>query len=339
MISQKPAQRNFLHMKQHTTAELTEMVNHALESMVYPATPKGLYEPIAYVLSMGGKRLRPVLLLLVDEMFGGDAGEALNVALALETYHNYTLMHDDLMDNAEMRRGKPVVHKRWDENTAILSGDTMLVLAYKHLLGAKTSKIHELATLFTKTAIEIGEGQQYDMNFESRIDVSESEYLEMIRLKTGVFIACAAKMGAILGGADDDTAENLYRLGETVGLAFQLQDDFLDVYGDPKVFGKKTGGDITSNKKTFLLINALETAQGGIRSELLEWINAKNFDRDEKVAAVTAIYNKLGVDRITQEAINAYFEESRKIFDTINVSAERKGEVWSFVSSLAGRKI
>ena len=339
MISAKPVRRNLLQMKQYTTAELTEMVNRALDGMEYPNAPKGLYEPIAYVLSMGGKRLRPVLLLLVNDMFGGDAGEALKVALALETYHNYTLMHDDLMDNADMRRGKPVLQKGGDSNTAILSGDTMLVLAYKHLLEAKTPKIHELASLFTKTAIEIGEGQQYDMNFESRLDVGESEYLEMIRLKTGVFIACAAKMGAILGGADGDTAEKLYRLGETVGLAFQLQDDYLDVYGDPKVFGKKTGGDITSNKKTFLLIKALETAQDGIRSELLGWIDAKTFNREEKVAAVTAIYNKLGVDRITQDAINAYFEESRKIFDTINVGAERKREVWNFVSSLVGREI
>ena len=267
-------------MKQYTIAELTEIVNRALDDINYPKVPQGLYEPIAYVLSMGGKRLRPVLLLLVNNMFDGDTHEALKVALALETYHNYTLMHDDLMDNADMRRGKPVVHKRWDANTAILSGDTMLVLAYKHLLEAKTPRIHEIAGLFTKTAIEIGEGQQYDMNFENRLDVSESEYLEMIRLKTGVFIACAAKMGAILGGADDDTAEKFYRLGETVGLAFQLQDDFLDVYGDPAVFGKKIGGDITSNKKTFLLIKALETAVGETRAELLNLISAKNFDRD-----------------------------------------------------------
>lgn len=326
-------------MKQYTIAELTEIVNRALDDINYPKVPQGLYEPIAYVLSMGGKRLRPVLLLLVNNMFDGDTHEALKVALALETYHNYTLMHDDLMDNADMRRGKLVVHKRWDVNTAILSGDTMLVLAYKHLLEAKTPRIHEIAGLFTKTAIEIGEGQQYDMNFENRLDVSESEYLEMIRLKTGVFIACAAKMGAILGGADDDTAEKFYRLGETVGLAFQLQDDFLDVYGDPAVFGKKIGGDITSNKKTFLLIKALETAVGETRAELLNLISAKNFDRDEKIAAVTAIYNKLGVDRMTQEAINSYFEESRSIFNSINIEEGRKHEVWNFISSLVGRKI
>lgn len=326
-------------MKQYTIAELTEIVNRALDAINYPKVPQGLYEPIAYVLSMGGKRLRPVLLLLVNNMFDGDTHEALKVALALETYHNYTLMHDDLMDNADMRRGKPVVHKRWDANTAILSGDTMLVLAYKHLLEAKTPRIHEIAGLFTKTAIEIGEGQQYDMNFENRLDVSESEYLEMIRLKTGVFIACAAKMGAILGGADDDTAEKFYRLGETVGLAFQLQDDFLDVYGDPAVFGKKIGGDITSNKKTFLLIKALETAVGETRAELLNLISAKNFDRDEKIAAVTAIYDKLGVDRMTQEAINSYFEESRSIFNSINIEEDRKHEVWNFISSLVGRKI
>ncbi len=325
-------------MKVNTSADFTSLVNKALENIAYPQNPEGLYEPISYVLSMGGKRLRPVLLLLVNDMFGGDKNEALKVALALETYHNYTLMHDDLMDNADMRRGKLVVHKRWNENTAILSGDTMLVLAYKHLLEAKTDKIHEITSLFTRTAIEIGEGQQYDMNFEKRLDVSEGEYIEMIRLKTGVFIACAAKMGAILGGADSETAEKLYKLGETIGLAFQLQDDYLDVYGDVKVFGKKIGGDITSNKKTYLLIKALETAQGEMRSDLLQWINAENFNRDEKVAAVTEIYNALGVDKITQSAINGYFEESRAIFNEINVPEERKHEVWNFISSLVGRK-
>lgn len=325
-------------MKQNTSADFTSLVNKALENIAYPQTPEGLYEPISYVLSMGGKRLRPVLLLLVNEMFGGEVNEALKVAIALETYHNYTLMHDDLMDNADMRRGKIVVHKRWNENTAILSGDTMLVLAYQHLLDAKTDKIHEIAELFTRTAIEIGEGQQYDMNFEKRLDVSESEYIEMIRLKTGVFIACAAKMGAILGGADSTTAEKLYKLGETIGLAFQLQDDYLDVYGDTKVFGKKIGGDITSNKKTYLLIKALETAQGDMRKELLQWINAEKFDRDHKVAAVTKIYNALGVDKMTQSAINGYFEESRAIFNEINVPEEHKHEVWKFISSLVGRK-
>lgn len=325
-------------MKTYSIPELTETVNRALDSVRYPLKPEGLYEPIRYELSIGGKRLRPVLLLLVNSIYGGDMDEALKVALALETYHNYTLMHDDLMDKAEMRRGKPVVHKRWNENTAILSGDTMLVLAYRHLLEAKTPRIHEIVSLFTQTAIEIGEGQQYDMNFESRLDVSESEYIEMIRLKTGVFIACAAKMGAILGGADADTAQKFYKLGETVGIAFQLQDDFLDVYGDAKVFGKKIGGDITCNKKTYLLINALENAEGEVRDELLRWIDAKDFDRDCKVAAVTDIYNRLGVDKITLRAIDEYFEASRNIFNSISMPADRKQLLWDFISSLVGRK-
>lgn len=326
-------------MKIYTSSELTEKVNTAIANAAYPQEPQGLYEPIEYVLSAGGKRLRPVLLLLVDNMFGGDINDAMNAALALETYHNYTLMHDDLMDNADIRHGKATVHKRWDENTAILSGDTMLVLAYRRLLELKSPKKHEIAKLFTDTALQIGEGQQYDMNFEKRTDVSEAEYMEMIRLKTAVFLACAAKMGAMLGDADDDTANKLYSLGEAVGLAFQLQDDYLDVYGDSSVFGKKIGGDIACNKKTYLLIKAWEMADDATRRELLRWIGLAEFDRDEKVRAVTAIYNKLGVDEATRQAINGCFEKSRTIFDSISLPEERKSELWNFVASLMGREI
>lgn len=326
-------------MKIYTSLELTQRVNRAIENIVYPKEPQGLYEPIEYVLSAGGKRLRPVLLLLVNNMFGGNIDDAMNAALALETYHNYTLMHDDLMDNADIRHGKPTVHKQWDNNTAILSGDTMLVLAYRRLLELKSSKRNEVAKLFTDTALQIGEGQQYDMNFEKRMDVSEAEYMEMIRLKTAVFLACAAKMGAILGGADSDSAEKLYRLGEAVGLAFQLQDDYLDVYGDPSVFGKNIGGDIVSNKKTYLLIKAAETADDATRKELLSWIEKAEFDRNEKIKAVTAIYNKLGVNEATKQAINDCFEESQTIFNSIPLPGERKEELWNFVASLMGRKI
>lgn len=326
-------------MKIYTSLELTQRVNRAIENTVYPKEPQGLYEPIEYVLSAGGKRLRPVLLLLVNNMFGGDIDDAMNAALALETYHNYTLMHDDLMDNADIRHGKPTVHKQWNNNTAILSGDTMLVLAYRRLLELKSSKRNEVVKLFTDTALQIGEGQQYDMNFEKRMDVSEAEYMEMIRLKTAVFLACAAKMGAILGGADSDSAEKLYRLGETVGLAFQLQDDYLDVYGDPSVFGKNIGGDIVSNKKTYLLIKAAETADDATRKELLSWIEKAEFDRNEKIKAVTAIYNKLGVNEATKQAINDCFEESQTIFNSIPLPGERKEELWNFVASLMGRKI
>lgn len=325
-------------MKAHTIADFTKLVNNTLGNIKYPQVPKELYAPVIYALATGGKRLRPVLLLLVNDMFGGNTDEAVKAATALETYHNYTLMHDDLMDNADMRRGKTTVHKLWNENTAILSGDTMLVLAYKHLLEIKTGKIHELASLFTNTAIEIGEGQQYDMDFENRLDVSENEYLEMIRLKTGVLIGCAAKMGAIIGGADEDTAQKLYELGETTGLAFQLQDDYLDVYGDTKTFGKNIGGDITSNKKTYLLVKALETAAGDMKTDLLKWISLKKFDRKEKIEAVTDIYNELGIDKITLNAIDFYFEKSRDIFNGIKVDKERKSELWKFVSSLMGRK-
>ena len=315
------------------------MVNDFIASLPYERQPQSIYAPIRYVLSIGGKRLRPVLMLLAYNLYKEHPEDILMTACGLETYHNYTLLHDDLMDNADVRRGQPTVHRKWDANTAILSGDSMLVLSYQRIMQCAPEKMKEILTLFTETALQIGEGQQYDMEFEHRTDVTEAEYIEMIRLKTSVLLACATKMGAILADAPAEDADTLYRFGETLGLAFQLQDDLLDVYGDPAVFGKKIGGDITSNKKTFLLIKALETAVGETRAELLNLISAKNFDRDGKIAAVTAIYNKLGVDRMTQEAINSYFEESRSIFNSINIEEDRKHEVWNFISSLVGRKI
>ena len=220
----------------NNSTQILDKINAALAAMPYPDQPVGLYEPIKYVLSLGGKRLRPVLLLLAYQLYRDDLDCAMPAALGLETYHNYTLLHDDLMDRADIRRGRPTVHRVWDENTAILSGDTMLVLAYRLMQACENA---DVLRLFTKTALEIGEGQQYDMNFERRTDVTEPEYIEMIRLKTSVLLACAAKAGAILGGASDEDADLLYAYAEQVGLAFQLQDDWLDVYGDPAVFGKK----------------------------------------------------------------------------------------------------
>lgn len=322
----------------YTSEDLIKIVNRSLSEISYPDKPENLYEPIRYVMSLGGKRIRPVMLLLVYNMYGKDIDEALKVAMALEIYHNYTLLHDDLMDNADMRRGHATVHKRWNTNTAILSGDTMLVLAYKYLISAKTDCVDELARIFTQTAIEIGEGQQYDMNFENRLDVTEAEYLEMIRLKTSVLIAGAAKMGAIIGGAPREDAESLYKFGEMIGMAFQLQDDYLDVYGDPAVFGKKIGGDILCNKKTYLLIKALSNADGPTREELLRWLTAKQFDPAEKIRAVTDIYNRLGVADDVMALIDKYFERSKGLFDEVSLPYDRKREVWRFVSSLIGRK-
>ena len=318
--------------------DILQLVNDYLDHLPYDRKPLSLYEPVRYVLSLGGKRIRPVLMLLSYNMFKDDPESILSSACALETYHNYTLLHDDLMDNADLRRGHETVHRRWDANTAILSGDSMLVLAYERMQQCRPDKLAEVLALFTETALEIGEGQQYDMDFEHRTDVSEAEYIEVIRLKTSVLLACATKMGAILADAPEQDAEALYKFGEQMGLAFQLQDDFLDVYGDTRVFGKAIGGDITSNKKTFMLINALNLANEQQRKELLHWVTAENFDRDEKVKAVTRLYNEIGIDRLAQERIAYYFGESRKYLEAVNLPDERKEFLRSYTEEMMHRQ-
>lgn len=318
--------------------QILKLVNDYLVQLPYDRRPASLYEPIRYVLSMGGKRIRPVLMLLSYNLFKEDPETILMPACALETYHNYTLLHDDLMDNADLRRGHATVHKKWNANTAILSGDSMLVLAYQRMQQCSSDKMAEVLALFTETALEIGEGQEYDMAFEHRDDVSEEEYIEMIRLKTSVLLACALKIGAILAGASKEDADNLYRFGEQIGLAFQLQDDFLDVYGDTRVFGKAIGGDITSNKKTFMLINALNHANEEQRRQLESWIGATEFDRDEKVAAVTRLYNEIGIDRMAQDKIAYYFEQSRKYLQAVSVDESRKAELAAYAQRMMNRQ-
>ena len=318
--------------------QILKLVNDYLVQLPYDRRPASLYEPIRYVLSMGGKRIRPVLMLLSYNLFKDDPETILMPACALETYHNYTLLHDDLMDNADLRRGHETVHKKWNANTAILSGDSMLVLAYQRMQQCSSDKMAEVLALFTETALEIGEGQEYDMAFEHRDDVSEEEYIEMIRLKTSVLLACALKIGAILAGASKEDADNLYRFGEQIGLAFQLQDDFLDVYGDTRVFGKAIGGDITSNKKTFMLINALNHANEEQRRQLESWIGATEFDRDEKVAAVTRLYNEIGIDRMAQDKIAYYFEQSRKYLQAVSVDESRKVELAAYAQRMMNRQ-
>ena len=318
--------------------ELLVKVNDFLDNLKYDRKPSGLYDPVKYVLSMGGKRIRPVLMLLSYGLFKDDVESVLMPACALETYHNYTLLHDDLMDNADMRRGHETVHRKWDANTAILSGDSMLVLAYERMAKCNPVYLSDVLHTFTETALEIGEGQQYDMDFETRNDVTEDEYIEMIRLKTSVLLACAQKIGAILAGASKQDQDNLYKFGEQIGLAFQLQDDYLDVYGDPKVFGKKVGGDIICNKKTYMLINAYNRADVEQRRELQHWMEAETFNSDEKVAAVTAIYNKVGVDKLAIEKIAYYFEESKKYLDAVQVSDERKAELRLYAQKMMHRK-
>ena len=318
--------------------QILKLVNDYLVQLPYDRRPASLYEPIRYVLSMGGKRIRPVLMLLSYNLFKEDPETILMPACALETYHNYTLLHDDLMDNADLRRGHETVHKKWNANTAILSGDSMLVLAYQRMQQCSSDKMAEVLALFTETALEIGEGQEYDMAFEHRDDVSEEEYIEMIRLKTSVLLACALKIGAILAGASKEDADNLYRFGEQIGLAFQLQDDFLDVYGDTRVFGKAIGGDITSNKKTFMLINALNHANEEQRRQLESWIGATEFDRDEKVAAVTRLYNEIGIDRMAQDKIAYDFEQSRKYLQAVSVDESRKAELAAYAQRMMNRQ-
>ena len=317
--------------------EVLSVVNEAIQSLPFNRQPTSLYEPVRYVLSIGGKRMRPVLMLLAYNLFKDNPQSILNQACALETYHNYTLLHDDLMDNADLRRGHETVHKRWNANTAILSGDSMLVLAFQQMAQCPEDKLKAVLDLFTETALEIGEGQQYDMDFEQRMDVREDEYIEMIRLKTSVLLACALKMGALLADASADDADLLYTFGEQIGLAFQLQDDFLDVYGDTKVFGKAIGGDIVSNKKTFMLINAFLRANEQQRAELHRWVEATEFDEQEKIAAVTRLYNEIGIDTLAQERIDHYFKQGLACLEAVKIDAERKEQLTAYVYKLMKR--
>lgn len=321
----------------YSSEEILAMVNQGLAALHLERQPFGLYKPIRYVLSIGGKRIRPVLMLLTYNMYKDDLQRALPAAVAVETYHNYTLLHDDVMDRAEVRRGKPCVHKVWNENTAILSGDSMLVMAYQLVAQCPEESLKEVLDLFTTTALEIGEGQQYDVDFENRMDVKAEEYVEMIRLKTSVLLACAMKMGAMQAGAPAEDCELLYRFGESIGLAFQLQDDMLDVYGDFETFGKRIGGDILCNKKTYLLIKALEGADENQHSQLVKWIGAEEYDPEEKVAAVTSLYNEIGVRQICEDLVNKYFDDARQLLEKVALPADRKETLWQYALGLLGR--
>ena len=321
----------------NTANEILQLINRYIDEMPYNRQPASLYEPIRYILSLGGKRIRPTLMMLAYNLYQEDPESILPQACALETYHNFTLLHDDLMDHADMRRGNPTVHVKWDANTAILSGDTMLLMAFKLMMQCPQEYLHAVLDVFTETTLEIDEGQQYDISFETRDDVREEEYIEMIRLKTSVLLACALKIGAILGGASASDAENLYKFGEQIGLAFQLQDDFLDVYGDPKVFGKAIGGDILCNKKTFMLINAFNKADEAQRKELEKWVNTVNPDPQQKIVAVTTLYNNIGVNRLAEERIRYYFDESRKYLAAVQVPEESKQELKAYTDKMMKR--
>ncbi|MBB3055792.1 polyprenyl synthetase family protein [Mucilaginibacter gotjawali] len=318
--------------------ELQSIIGEAVNKLDLPANPDTLYEPVSYILSLGGKRMRPALLLMACELFGGDVNAASSPALAIEVFHNFTLMHDDIMDNAPLRRGKITVHERWGHNTGILSGDAMLVLSYQLMMKVEDHLLREVLDVFNKTALGVCEGQQLDMDFEQRTEVHVDEYLEMIRLKTSVLLGGALKIGALIGGAEMQDAELLYNFGEYLGIAFQLQDDILDVYGDPDKFGKQVGGDIISNKKTWLLIRALELAVGSQKTELDNWIALKEFDNTEKVAAVTKIYDELNIRQFAEQAMEAFADKAFMALDAINLLEAHKQYLRNFADGLLVRE-
>ena len=326
-------------MKTYSASQLLDKINAYLQNMPYSRPPKGLYDPIEYELSLGGKRIRPVLMLMAYNLYKEDVDSILSQAAGLETYHNHTLLHDDVMDKADMRRNKPTVHRVWNENAAILSGDAMLILAYRLMADCPAEKLKEVLDVFTQTTMEICEGQQWDMEFETRLDVTVDEYIEMIRLKTSVLLAAALKIGACLAGASVDDANKLYDFGVSMGLAFQLQDDWLDVYGDPEVFGKNIGGDILCNKKTYMLITALNRANERQHAELQKWISTADADPAEKIAAVTHIYNEMERGKQCMDKADAYYAEGLAILESIALPAERKEGLKQFACSLMNRKV
>lgn len=319
--------------------ELRDIVNDFIGNLEFEREPRELYAPIRYTLSQGGKRVRPVLFLLAYNMYRENVCEALYPAVAVETYHNYTLIHDDVMDRAAIRRGKPTVCAKWGDTAAILSGDTMLVLAYEFLSHVPAGNLPAMLALFTETAKEIGDGQQYDLDFEKRDFVTEKEYLEMIRLKTSVLLAAAMKLGGILAGAPEEDLENLYAYGETMGLAFQLQDDLLDVYADQSLFGKKIGGDICCNKKTFLLITAMNLASPEQLAGMREWMEKETFDAERKIEYFTSIYNELGVKEICENRIRELFAKCDKHINRLSVDEEKKKHLKDFAASLLNRNL
>jgi len=298
-------------------AELLDKLETFLKTQNFGESPKELYEPIDYILSLGGKRVRPLLSLLAYGMYQSGPEKILSQASAIEVFHNFTLMHDDIMDQAPLRRGQDTVHEKWNANIAILSGDVMLVRAYDLLLNTDPALLPEIIKLFNTTAAEVCEGQQFDMNFESLSVVKEQEYLNMIRLKTAVLLGCALKIGAILGGAGETESNKLYEIGVNIGIGFQLKDDLLDVYADQAKFGKQVGGDIISNKKTFLLIKALELAEGEDSEKLEYWLSQTEFDKEEKVESVKAIYEKLGIKNLTEAKMDRYFNDAMEQLENI----------------------
>ena len=318
-----------------TLSDALTIINNEIQSIEFPQNPAGLYDPIMYLLTLKGKKIRPALTLIACNLYCDEVKEAIPVALAWEIFHNFTLMHDDVMDKADLRRGQATVHKRWNENTAILSGDAMLILSYMYLAKSSSRNLKQLLDLFSETAMKICEGQQFDMEYEKRISISETEYIEMIRLKTAVMLGACLKSGAIIGGANESDQQDLYEFGIRLGIAFQIKDDWLDIYGNPEIFGKKSGGDILCNKKTFLLVTALEKADKKDREDLLYWMG-NNMQSDEKINAVRQIYDKLSIKEHTQTVLRNYFHQSISALQ--KVSTTEKKILVDFAEDLIERK-
>jgi geranylgeranyl diphosphate synthase type II len=320
-----------------TFNEAQNIIQDEFEKLRFSEEPIQLYEPINYILSIGGKRIRPVLTLMSCNLFSDKYEVAIKPAIALEIFHNFTLLHDDIMDNASTRRNHSTVHVKWNNNVAILSGDAMCIKAYQYVAQCSFDKLDKILNIFNQTAIRVCEGQQYDMDYEKRNVVTESEYIRMIEFKTAVLLAACLHIGALSGGADDEDALLMYEYGRNIGLAFQLQDDLLDVYSNEQTLGKETGKDIISNKKTFLLIKALHEAKGDDKLELLNWINKKDFDVKQKIESVKNIYDRLNIARLTNDRILNYFNEAELILENLTVPENRKAELRTFSDKIKER--
>lgn len=323
----------------HTITEYREEFIAYLDSMKITKEPRNLYEPITYILGLGGKRLRPVLVLMTAEIFKGDFKKALDAAVAIEVFHNFSLVHDDIMDDAPVRRGQTTVHEKWDINTGILSGDAMLIMAYQLFENYEPNVFRDLAKLFSKTALEVCEGQQYDVDFETRDDVMLPEYLKMIEYKTAVLVAAALKMGAIVAGASDTAQEQMYNFGLNLGIAFQLQDDYLDVFGDPETFGKQVGGDIIENKKTYLYLKALNSGSEMMTKELEHLYSIQPKEADAKIKAVRSIFEKTEADKATKVAISDYTAKAFEVLDEMEIELENKDLLKQFGKNLMNRTV
>ena len=323
----------------HPISHYQELISDYFSELHLTKEPKNLYKPIEYILSLGGKRMRPILTLMATEIFDVDCQKSLAAATAIEVFHNFSLVHDDIMDDAPLRRGNETVHEKWDINTGILSGDAMLILAYQHFEEYEPNIFRDLEKLFSKTALEVCEGQQYDVDFETRDDVTIPEYLKMIEYKTAVLVGAAMKMGAIVAETSEENANLIYNFGLNLGIAFQLQDDYLDAFGDPETFGKQVGGDIIENKKTYLYLKAVAFSEKEQQQQLMDLFSVQPEDNSDKIKAVKEIFNNSGASKATQDAIQDFTFKAFQTLDKMNISADKKAMLRAFGENLMGRAV